>query len=106
MKLGDFSPVAGIATGEGLMGKLSAAGGLGQLPAVISSKAIEKREDEESRNAMMARDEEERRKRLAGIMSAPGMKKGGKVKKMSSGGSASSRADGCAQRGKTRGKMV
>lgn len=29
-----------------------------------------------------------------------------KPKKMASGGSASSRADGCAQRGKTRGKMV
>jgi hypothetical protein len=38
-----------------------------------------------------------------------GMKNGGKVKKMASGGkvsSASSRADGCAQRGKTRGRMV
>ena len=35
-----------------------------------------------------------------------GYKKGGKVKKMSKGGSASSRADGCAQRGKTRGRMV
>ena len=38
-----------------------------------------------------------------------GMKKGGKVKKMASGGkvsSASSRADGCAQRGKTKGRMV
>ena len=38
-----------------------------------------------------------------------GMKKGGKVKKMAKGGSvgsASKRADGCAQRGKTRGKMV
>ena len=38
-----------------------------------------------------------------------GMKKGGKVKKMASGGkvsSASSRGDGCAQRGKTRGRMV
>ena len=33
-------------------------------------------------------------------------KRGGQVKKMASGGSASSRADGCAQRGKTRGKMV
>ena len=30
----------------------------------------------------------------------------GPVKKMSKGGSASSRADGCAQRGKTRGRMV
>jgi hypothetical protein len=33
-------------------------------------------------------------------------KKGGKVKKMAKGGSASARADGCATRGKTRGKMV
>ena len=33
------------------------------------------------------------------------MKKGGKVKKMSAGGSASKRGDGVAQRGKTRGKM-
>jgi|APCry1669189034_1035192.scaffolds.fasta_scaffold01063_12 sRNA-binding protein len=32
------------------------------------------------------------------------MKKGGSVKKMAKGGSASSRADGIAQRGKTRGK--
>lgn len=29
-----------------------------------------------------------------------------KPKKMAKGGTASSRADGCAQRGKTRGKMV
>lgn len=35
-----------------------------------------------------------------------GMKKGGTVKKMAKGGSASSRGDGCAQRGKTRGKFV
>jgi len=33
------------------------------------------------------------------------LKRGGAVKKMASGGSASSRADGIAQRGKTRGKM-
>ena len=33
------------------------------------------------------------------------MKHGGKVKKMASGGSASSRADGIATKGKTRGKM-
>jgi hypothetical protein len=36
---------------------------------------------------------------------AQGMKHGGSVKKMASGGSASSRGDGVAQRGKTRGKM-
>jgi len=33
-------------------------------------------------------------------------RKGGKVKKMASGGSASSRGDGCAVRGKTKGRMV
>jgi len=32
-------------------------------------------------------------------------KRGGVIKKMASGGSASSRADGCAVKGKTRGKM-
>ena len=37
---------------------------------------------------------------------APGMKKGGAVKKMASGGSASSRADGIAQKGKTKGTFV
>jgi len=36
---------------------------------------------------------------------ASAMKKGGKVKKMANGGSASSRADGIAVKGKTRGKM-
>lgn len=35
-----------------------------------------------------------------------GQKKGGMVKKMAKGGSASSRADGCAVKGKTRGKFV
>jgi len=37
--------------------------------------------------------------------STSAMKRGGSVKKMASGGMASSRADGIAQRGKTRGKM-
>ena len=35
-----------------------------------------------------------------------GFKKGGAVKKMAKGGSASSRADGCATKGKTKGRMV
>jgi hypothetical protein len=41
-----------------------------------------------------------------GMGGGMGMKKGGGVKKMSSGGSASSRADGIAQRGKTKGTML
>jgi hypothetical protein len=34
---------------------------------------------------------------------APGMKKGGKTKKMAKGGTASTRADGIAERGLTKG---
>jgi hypothetical protein len=41
----------------------------------------------------------------ARAMESVGMKKGGMTKKYAKGGSASSRADGIAQRGKTRGKM-
>ena len=40
-----------------------------------------------------------------GTSNMAAMKKGGKVKKMAKGGSASSRADGIATKGKTRGKM-
>ena len=40
-----------------------------------------------------------------GASNMAAMKKGGKVKKMAKGGSASSRADGIASKGKTRGKM-
>ena len=35
-----------------------------------------------------------------------GYKKGGMVKKMAKGGSASSRADGCVMKGKTKGTMI
>jgi len=45
-------------------------------------------------------------KKKAGAKAAMPMKKSGAAKKMASGGSASSRADGIAQRGKTKGKML
>jgi hypothetical protein len=83
MKFSDVSPLAGIATGEGMMGKLTSLGGLGAI-------------------AKLARDDEEKKKKQEASGMAPtgaGMKKGGAV-------SASRRADGIAQRGKTRGKMV
>jgi hypothetical protein len=44
-----------------------------------------------------------------GALRASGMKKGGTVKKMAKGGSVSSaskRADGCAVKGKTKGRFV
>ena len=41
-----------------------------------------------------------------GYDASEGMKRGGKAKCMSGGGSASSRGDGCAVRGKTKGRFV
>lgn len=41
-----------------------------------------------------------------GVRGRMSFKKGGKTKKMAHGGSASKRADGCAIKGKTKGKMV
>jgi hypothetical protein len=46
-------------------------------------------------------EEEETKKKQA-----PGMKHGGTVKKMAKGGTASKRADGCATKGKTKGRFV
>ena len=83
IQIGDVSPLAGVMTGKGMIGKLASAGGLGLLPAVISRDA-------------QSDDEEKRKKQAAGEP----MKKGGKVS------SASSRADGCAVKGKTRGTMI
>ncbi len=64
--------------------------------------------------AKSARDDQREAKRLRESVpeaartyeGLEGMKKGGAVKKMAAGGSASKRADGCAIRGKTRGKMA
>jgi len=60
-----------------------------------SGKDVEMKGVKEGSKADMAMD----KKQMA-------MKKGGGVKKMASGGSASSRADGIAQRGKTKGKFL
>jgi hypothetical protein len=56
---------------------------------------------------MMSQDEKLRKKRAAERvgMDTSGMKKGGSIKAYASGGSVSSRGDGIAQRGKTRGMM-
>jgi hypothetical protein len=48
----------------------------------------------------------EGRRETRGTVPAAALKKGGAVKKMASGGSVSKRADGCAQRGKTKGRFV
>jgi len=88
--LGSLSPAYGIATGEGIIGKLADKGLLGLGPRMIASGA--------------QRDREERKARAGALPSvevpSAGMKKGGAVK------SASKRADGCAQRGKTKGRVI
>lgn len=72
--------------------------------ANLDSRAVR---DRKTAQMMMAQDEKLRKKRAAERlgMDTSGMKKGGGVKAYASGGSVSSRADGCAQRGKTRGMM-
>tara|TARA_R110000868_G_scaffold109679_3_gene297948 strand:- start:722 stop:916 length:195 start_codon:yes stop_codon:yes gene_type:complete len=40
-----------------------------------------------------------------GATPSTAMRRGGKVKKMAKGGMASSRGDGCARKGKTKGKL-
>lgn len=85
MKLADVSPLAGMLTGEGAMGKLIGKGFGGVLPAAIA------------RSAQRDIAEEEREKALAAAAQAQPMKKGGMT--------ASRRGDGIAQRGKTKCKM-
>jgi len=88
IQIGDVSPLAGMMTGKGALGDLMRKGLGGMIPQAIAKSAYEEREEE--------------KKKTAGSMAPAGapMKKGGKVS------SASSRADGCAVKGKTRGKIV
>lgn len=65
--------------------------GLGLVGNIAANK-LEDREERKRRDAEMAAG--------APAVPQPGMKKGGKVS------SASKRADGCAVKGKTRGRMV
>ena len=80
LKIGDTSPLAAAVTGEGF------ASNLGTASYMNADRVKEEKEAKEA-------EEAERKKRS-------GMKKGGAVK------SASARGDGCAQRGKTKGRMV
>jgi hypothetical protein len=82
--LGTLSPAYGMATGEGLFGQ-----GVGLLPSI--AKDIRDDKEEDKKRAAMETVQAGR---------VPTMKKGGKVS------SASKRADGCAVKGKTRGRIV
>ena len=75
--MGTLSPAYGMIKGEGLFGNA-----VGVLPAIAKD---------------MRDDKDKDKKKADGT---PAMKKGGSVS------SASKRADGCAVKGKTRGRMV
>jgi hypothetical protein len=98
--LGSISPVAGAVTGEGLFGKgLSklADSGLGML---LPMSYLAKSQRDKTKKKTDTGEE---------VESDEGMRKGGRVKKMAKGGSVSSaskRADGCATKGKTKGRFV
>jgi hypothetical protein len=87
------APMASAAPMGGGMGMKK--GGMSMAAFEKSGKDVEKKGVKEGSKADMAMDKKQ-------MM----MKKGGATKKMASGGSASSRADGIAQRGKTKGKML
>lgn len=71
-----------------------------QDPAITAQLASAASDAEKARRAMNAVNMARRAASAAALKSRMGMKKGGSV------GSASKRADGCAQRGKTKGKFV
>ena len=82
--MGTLSPAYGMMTGHGAFGSLADAGVGGIIPTMLArDRKKDKREEEEAKKMGAA------------------MKKGGMVKS-----SASKRADSCAIRGKTKGKMV
>ena len=83
-------PMGGMGGGMGMGMKK---GGMAAFEK--SGKDVEKKGMKEGSKADMALDKKQM-----------GMKKGGATKKMASGGSASSRADGIATKGKTKGTML
>jgi hypothetical protein len=114
IKLGDISPLAGAISGKGLFGKglakmgnaMGPMGGLMPMLAASQRKKLLAREAAKAggmRGRPMAEEVMVAEEAPAGAM----MRKGGKVKKMAKGGStASKRGDGCATKGKTKGRFV
>jgi len=117
LKLGDISPLAGIMSGEGAIGKLADKGLLGLGPRMIANRAQEKDEGKERAAMAQAKEAEamqkqkmaskaRRQRPQQAAESTGGM---GGYKSYAKGGSVSSaskRADGCAVKGKTKGRMV
>lgn len=132
IKIGDLSPLGGAITGKGLFGKgLGAmnkalgpmAGIMPRLAGAAQKKTARRAATAAEAAAMQKADFNAKRSAASGMRSrpmmeevmmaeeapagAPMMRKGGKVKKMAKGGStASKRGDGCATKGKTKGRFI
>ena len=131
IKLGDISPLAGAISGKGMFGKglgamnkaLGPMAGIMPRMAGAAQKRTARRAATAAEVAAMQKAEFDAKRAAASGMrgrpvmnevmvaeEAPAgamMRKGGKVKKMAKGGStASKRADGCATKGKTKGRFI
>jgi len=118
-KSGMFGLAGLAATEKGALNKIARNGGLGLMGMALAKK---KKAAQPGRPMMedIMTAEQVPANRAAPIMAGDvdammgrsarddmsGMKRGGKVKKMAKGGSASKRADGCATKGKTKGRFV
>lgn len=99
LKAGAMGGIAGAAMkagGVGL-GDIARSGGFGLAGLALAKKKKKKADGTEADGTEVEVEAE----------GAPTMRKGGKVKKMAKGGStASKRGDGCATKGKTKGRFV
>jgi hypothetical protein len=117
IKLGDISPLAGAISGKGMFGKgLGAMNrALGPMAGIMPRLAGSAQKKNAAKRAAMEIEMQKGagmrgRPMVEDVMmaeEAPTRRKVGKVKKMAKGGSAASkRADGCATKGKTKGRFV
>jgi len=107
IKLGDISPLAGVVSGKGLFGEGFSELGRAMGPLSPVGYIAMKQRDKALKKKKKANGTEVEVEVEAEGEGAPTMRKGGKVKKMAKGGStASKRADGCAIKGKTKGRFV
>jgi hypothetical protein len=118
-KSGMFGLAGLAATNKGAVGKVARSGALGLAGMALAKKKKAAEAAGGMRGRTMAEDIMVAQEAPTGMRGrpmmdevmvaeeAPAMRKGGKVKKMAKGGStASKRADGCATKGKTKGRFV
>ena len=102
-KRGMFGLTGLAASKKGVLKDIARNGGFGVVGMLASDKAKRRGMGSQAEPTRVTEVEE------VADVDRPTMRRGGKVKKMAKGGSVSSaskRADGCATKGKTKGRMV